>query len=84
MGLRRKGDIYRFVPRERHFLVAAVARADLAAVAEPRHAAHREAGDEAGELGRRADVRAPVTRADRHDHWGCSWGTKRDSAKDDG
>ena len=70
--------IYRFVPGEGDPALvgggAGLARADLAAVAEPGHAAHREAGDAAGELGRGADVGAEVARAYRHAHRGCKEG----------
>ena len=68
-------SIYRFVPGEGDpALVVGGGLADLAAVAEPGHAAHREAGDAAGELGRGADVRAEVARADRRAHRGCNRG----------
>ena len=71
-------SIYRFVPGEGDPALVCggggLAGADLAAVAEPGHAAHREAGDAAGELGRGADVGAEVARTDRHGHRG--WNQK--------
>ena len=70
--------IYRFVPGEGDPALVVggggLARADLAAVAEPGHAAHREAGDAAGELGRGTDVRAEVAWTDRHAHRGWNQG----------